>query len=158
MHASQDTKRELHTLDLIMIFYEHYFHKQIGYLNSSRENIQFQKSIKSTNVGKVMIILKSTKFQRFFRKRLHDFLNFIQTLFGYFSLQEDKVDMCGNINGAYTSPDPCIHLHLQQNLQRAQTCTIARSSWSEGQGFLATTFCSFSFFFMHCNLRGGGFP
>jgi hypothetical protein len=44
MHASQETKRELHTLDLIMIFYEHYFHKQIGYLNSSRENIQFQKS------------------------------------------------------------------------------------------------------------------
>jgi hypothetical protein len=103
-----------------------------------------------------MIILKSTKFQCFYQKRPHGFQNFIQTLLGYFSLQEDKVNMCGNINGAYTSLDPCRHLHLQQNLQRAQTCTIARSSWSEGQGCLATAFCSFSFFFMHCNLRGRG--
>ena len=88
----------------------------------------------------------------------HGFQNFIQTLFGYFSLQEDKVDMCRHLNGAYTSSNPCRHLHLQQNLQRAQTCTIARSSWSEGQSCLATAFCSFSFFFyMHCNLRGG-FP
>jgi hypothetical protein len=42
--------------------------------------------------------------------------------------------MCGHINDASTSSDLFIHLHLQQNLQRAQTCTIARSSWSEGQG------------------------
>jgi hypothetical protein len=66
------------------------------------------------------------------------------------------VDICGHLNGAYISSDPCRHLHLQQNLQRAQTCTVARSSWSEGQGCLATVFCSFSFFFMHCNLRGEG--
>jgi hypothetical protein len=104
-----------------------------------------------------MIILKSTKFQRFFWKWMHGFQNFIQTLFGSSSLQEDKVDMCGNLNGASTSSDPCKHLHLQQNLQRAQTCTVVRSSWSEGQSFLATSFCSFSFIFMHCNLRGG-FP
>jgi hypothetical protein len=26
--------------------------------------------------------------------------------------------MCGNINDAYTSLDPCRHIHLQQNLQR----------------------------------------
>jgi hypothetical protein len=64
--------------------------------------------------------------------------------------------MCGNINDASTSSDPCKHLHLQQNLQRAQTWTVVRSFWSEGQGCLATTFCSFSFyFFMHWNLRGG---
>ena len=44
-------------------------------------------------------------------------------------------------------------------LQRAQTCTVVRSSWSEGHGCLATIFCSFSFyFFMHCNLRGGFVP
>jgi hypothetical protein len=75
MHASQETKRELHTSDLIMIFYEHYFHKQIGYLNSSRENIQFQKSknLKRSLGSEVMIVLKSTKFQRFFRKRPHVF-------------------------------------------------------------------------------------
>jgi hypothetical protein len=65
--------------------------------------------------------------------------------------------MCGNINDASTSLDLCRHLHLQQNLQRAQTCIVARSSWSEEQGCLTTAFCSFSFsFFMHCNLRGGG--
>jgi hypothetical protein len=95
-----------------------------------------------------MIVSKSTKFQFFFRKRPYGFQNFIQNLFGYYSLQEDKVDMCENINDAYTSSDPCKHLHLQQNLQREQTCTIARSSWSEGHGCLATTFCSLSFFIL----------
>jgi hypothetical protein len=60
--------------------------------------------------------------------------------------------MCGHLTGASTSSDPCRHLHLQQNLQRAQTCTVVRSSWSEGHSCLATAFCSFSFFFffMHC--------
>jgi hypothetical protein len=95
-----------------------------------------------------MIIFKINKISAFFWKRPHGFQNFIQTLFGYYSLQEDKVDMCGNINDAYTSSDPCRHLHLQQNLQRAQTCTVARSSWSEGHGCLATVFCSFSFFIL----------
>jgi hypothetical protein len=109
--------------------------KKIGYLNSSRENIQFQKKnrLKWSPESEVMIFLKSTKFQHFSGNiRLYGFQNFIQNLFGYYSLQEDKVDMCGHINGAYTSSDPCRHLHLQQNLQRAQTCTVARSSWSEG--------------------------
>ena len=97
----------------------------------------------------------------FFWKRSHGFQSFIQTLFGSYSLQEDKVDMCGNINDSSTSSDPCRHLYLQQNIQRAQTCTVARYSWSEGHCCLATAFCSFSFlfYFMHCNLRGGrGFP
>jgi hypothetical protein len=66
--------------------------------------------------------------------------------------------MCGHLNNASTSLDLCRHLHLQQNLQRAQTCTVARSSWSEEHGCLETIFCSFSFFFMHCNLGGGGGP
>jgi hypothetical protein len=67
MHASQETKREPHTSDLIMIFSEPYFHKQIGYLNSSWENIQFQKNnrLKWSLGSEVMIVLKSTKFQRF---------------------------------------------------------------------------------------------
>ena len=94
-----------------------------------------------------MIILKSTKFHHFYGNGRMVFKNFIQFFFGYYSLQEDKVDMCGNINGAYISSDPCRHLHLLQNLQRAQTCTVARSSWSEGHGFLETTFCSFSYLF-----------
>jgi hypothetical protein len=64
--------------------------------------------------------------------------------------------MCGNLNGSYTSSYPCKYLHLQQNLQRAQTCIVARSSWSGGQGFLTNSFCSFSFFFMHFYLRGEG--
>jgi hypothetical protein len=40
-----------------------------------------------------MIILKSTKFHHFFRKWLHGFQSFIQTLFGFYSFQEEKVDM-----------------------------------------------------------------
>jgi hypothetical protein len=98
---------------------------------------------------------KINKISTFFRKRPHSFQNFIQTIFGYFSLQEEKVDMCGHLNGASTSSYPFRHLHLQQNIQRAQTCTVVRSSWSEEQGCLATIFCSFSFFFMNCDLRGG---
>jgi hypothetical protein len=62
--------------------------------------------------------------------------------------------MCGHLNGASTSSDPCKHLHLQQNLQRAQTCTVARFSWSEGHGCLAIAFCSFSYFLSP--LGGGG--
>ena len=67
--------------------------------------------------------------------------------------------MCENINDTYTSLDLCRHLHLQQNFQRAQTCTIVMSSWSEGHGCLATAFCSLLFFyFMHCNLRQSFVP
>jgi hypothetical protein len=43
MHASQETKREPRTSDAILIFSEPNLQKQIGYLNSSRENIQFKK-------------------------------------------------------------------------------------------------------------------
>jgi hypothetical protein len=58
---------EPRTSDSIMIFYDNNLQKQIGYLNSSRENIQFQKTNhpKWSLGSKVMIILKSTKFQRF---------------------------------------------------------------------------------------------
>jgi hypothetical protein len=67
--------------------------------------------------------------------------------------------MCGNINDAYTSSDPYRHIHLQQNLQIAQTCTVVRSSWSEGHGCLATVFLFLLiFYFMHSNLRGGFVP
>jgi hypothetical protein len=91
---------------------------------------------------------KINKISAFFWKRPHGFQNFIQNLFGYYSLQEYKVDMCANINDAHTSSDMCRHLHLQKNLQRAQTCTVVKSSWSEGHGCLATVFCSFSFFIL----------
>jgi hypothetical protein len=70
--------------------------------------------------------------------------------------------MCGHLNGASTSSYPCRHLHLQQNLQRAQTCTVARSSWSEDFsvsfvfGYLAWPRCRNSFFiFTIVMFRGG---
>jgi hypothetical protein len=68
-HASQETKREPRTSDSILIFSKPNLQKQIGYLNSSWENIQFQKPnhLKWSPVSEVMIILKSTKFQRFSR-------------------------------------------------------------------------------------------
>jgi hypothetical protein len=68
--------------------------------------------------------------------------------------------MCGHINDASTSSNPWRHLHLPQNIQRAQTCIVVRSCWSEGPGCLATSFCSLSFyFFMHYKFFfGGGFP
>jgi hypothetical protein len=69
MHASQESKREPCTSDAILIFYENKLQKQIGYLNSSRENIQFQKNnhSKRSPETEVMIISKSTKFQHFSR-------------------------------------------------------------------------------------------
>ena len=82
-------------------------------------------------------------------------IGFLEYIIGRFgSLKRIFTD-----NDASNSSYPCKHIHIQQNLQRAQTCTVAMSSWSEGQGCLAIVFCSFSFyFFMHCNLRGGFFP
>jgi hypothetical protein len=123
-----------------MIFSKNNLQKQIGYLNSSQENIQFQKNNrpKRSPESEVMIVLKSTKFQHFSRNDHTE-----KCLHG-----SNKVDMCGNINDAYTSSDPCRYLHLQKNLQRTQTYTLARSFWSEGQGCLATIFCSFSFFIL----------
>jgi hypothetical protein len=140
MHASQESKREPRTSDAIMIFFEKNLQKKIGYLNSSWENIQFQKKNrpKRSPESEVMIILKSTQFQRFSENS--------RTVFKISS--KIYLDMCGNINDTYTSLYPCRHLHLQQNLQRAQTCTVVRSSWSEGHGCLATTFCSLSFFIL----------
>ena len=122
-------KGAMHIICHYDIFWETFVEKN-GYLNSSWEKIQFQKQnrLKRSPETEVMIISKSTKFQRFFRKWLYCFQNFIQNLFGYYSLQEDKVDTCGNINDAYTSSDLCRQLDLQQNLQRAQICTVARSS------------------------------
>jgi hypothetical protein len=59
MNASQETKREPHTSDSIMIFYEPNLQKQIGNFNSSRENIQFQKTnrLKWSPGSEFMIIL-----------------------------------------------------------------------------------------------------
>jgi hypothetical protein len=67
MHASQVTKREPRTSDAILIFFEKHLQKQIGYLNSSWENIQFQKKNrpKWSLESEVMIVLKSTKVQHF---------------------------------------------------------------------------------------------
>ena len=69
MHASQETKREPCTSDSIMIFSDNNLQKKIGYLNSSRENIQFRKKnrLKRSPESEVRIISKSTKFQRFSR-------------------------------------------------------------------------------------------
>jgi hypothetical protein len=69
MHASHESKREPRTSDAIMIFFEKNLQKQIGYLNSSWENIYFQKQNcpKRIPESEVMIILKSTKFQHFSR-------------------------------------------------------------------------------------------
>ena len=74
-------------------FLRKFCRKKIEYLNSSQKNVQFQKinHPKWSSGSEVMIILKSTKFQHFFWKRPHGFQNFIQNLFGYYSLQEDKV-------------------------------------------------------------------
>jgi hypothetical protein len=43
MNASQESKRESCTSNAIMIFSKKNLQKKIGYLNSSWENIQFQK-------------------------------------------------------------------------------------------------------------------
>jgi hypothetical protein len=103
-----------------------------------------------------MIVLKSTKFQHFsgnghtvFKVLSKNYLDIVH--------YKKRKWICVEMSMIHLlHHHPCRHLHLQQNLQPAQTCTVARSSWSEGQGCLATIFCSFSFyFFMHCNLRGG---
>jgi hypothetical protein len=90
MHASQESKRDPCTSDVIMIFSEKILQKQIGYLNSSRENIQFQKQNrpKLSPESEVMIVLKSTKFQHFSGNDRTVFkISFkISFLFGYFSL------------------------------------------------------------------------
>jgi hypothetical protein len=67
MHASQESKREPRTLDIILTFSEKHLHKKIGYLNSSWENIQFQKKhrLKRSPESEFMIVLKSIQFQHF---------------------------------------------------------------------------------------------
>ena len=69
MHVSHESKREPRTSDAILIFSEKKLQKKIGYLNSSQENIQFQKTnrLKRSPESEVMIVLKSTKFQHFSR-------------------------------------------------------------------------------------------
>jgi hypothetical protein len=52
MHAYQKSKREPHTSDAILIFSEKHLQKQIGYLNSSRENTQFKKKSSETESEK----------------------------------------------------------------------------------------------------------
>jgi hypothetical protein len=52
MHASQETKRGACTSDVILIFSEKNLQNKIGYLNSSRENIQFKKKSSETESGK----------------------------------------------------------------------------------------------------------
>jgi hypothetical protein len=52
MHASQEKKRESGTSESIMIFYKNNFQKEIGYLNSSPENIQFKKKNAEMECGK----------------------------------------------------------------------------------------------------------
>jgi hypothetical protein len=94
-----------------------------------------------------MIVSKSTKFQRFSGNGHTVFKISSKIYLDIIHYKKIKY-MCGNINDAYTSLDLCRHLHLQQNIQRAQTCTVTRSSWSEGYGFLATAFCSLSFFIL----------
>jgi hypothetical protein len=55
MHASQETKRGVCTSNVILIFSEKKLKKKIGYLNSSRENIQFKKKIIRNGVRKVKL-------------------------------------------------------------------------------------------------------
>jgi hypothetical protein len=55
MHASQESKREPCTSDAILIFSEKHLQKQVGYLNSSKENIQFKKKIVRNGVKKVKL-------------------------------------------------------------------------------------------------------
>jgi hypothetical protein len=55
MHASQETKRESHTSDTILIFSEKKLQKQIGYFNSSRKISNFKKQIIRNGVRKVKL-------------------------------------------------------------------------------------------------------
>jgi hypothetical protein len=66
MHFRRE-KSQPRTSDSIMIFSRKNLQKQVGYLNSFQENIQFQNNNRSkrSSGSEVMIILKSTKFQCF---------------------------------------------------------------------------------------------
>jgi hypothetical protein len=105
-----------------------------------------------------MIILKSTKFQRFsgndrtiFKVSSKIYLDLIH----YKKRKWIFVD----ISMVHRLHQIFAYIYIFKKIfKETQTCTVARSSWSEGEGFLATVFCLFSFFFMHCNLRGVGFP
>ena len=61
-----------------------------------RKISNFKKKLFKTKFGKWSYDhFKINKILVFFRKRPHGFQSFIQILFGYSSLQEEKVDMCG---------------------------------------------------------------
>jgi hypothetical protein len=64
-------KKGRHTSGSDMKLFEYNLAKQIGYLNSSRKNTQFQKTNqpKRSPGSKVMSILNSTVFSGFFRKK-----------------------------------------------------------------------------------------
>ena len=104
MHACQETKRDPLTSDAILIFYDHNLHKKIGHLNLSRENIQFQKTNhpKQSPRSEVMIVLKSTKFQRFSGNGRLVFKISSKIYLDIFHYRKIKW-MCRHINGSYTS-------------------------------------------------------
>jgi hypothetical protein len=73
---SKKKKKRADTLGSDLEIFEQNLAKQIGYLNSSRKNTQFQKTNnqpKQSLVSKVMSILNSTVFEGFFGKS-RDFL------------------------------------------------------------------------------------
>jgi len=145
----------MRTSDSILKFYEHYLQKKnwIFEFLLGKYPISKNKSYEMDSRKWSYDHFKINKISMFFRKRSHGFQSFIQNLFGYCSLQEDKFDMCGHLNDAYTSSYPCRHLHIQW----AQTCTIARSSYSEGHSCLATSFVASHFILLCIVIWGGGF-
>jgi hypothetical protein len=86
VHASHGTKRDPCTSNSIMIFSKKNLKKQIGYLNSSWENIQFHKKnhLKRSPGSEVMIVLKSTKSTFFFLETAARFSKFHPNLIWIF--------------------------------------------------------------------------
>jgi hypothetical protein len=90
MHASQKTKRELCKSDSILIFFE----KKLSATNwifeflSGKYPISKNETSKTESGKSSYDRFKINKISAFFRKRAHGFQSFIQTLFGYYSLQE----------------------------------------------------------------------
>jgi hypothetical protein len=142
-------KRGSHTSDSIMIFYEKNLQKQIGYLNSSRKNIQFQKKnrLKRSPGSEVMSILKSTKFQHFSRNgrtifkvssKLHlDILHYKKRK--WICVDISLVHLLHQIHADIYIFNKIFNEHKLAQLQgllgvKDTVC-------------LATAFCSFSFFF-----------
>jgi hypothetical protein len=160
MHVSQETKRESLTSDSILIFYEKHFHKQIGYLNSSQENIQFQKTNrpKRSPGSEVTIILKSTKLQRFSRNG-HTVFKVSSKLYLDLLHYKKRNWICVDISMVHILHQIRAYIYIFNKIFNKHKLSQLRGLLEvEGQGCLTNVFCSFSFFFMHCNLRGGVFP